>query len=104
MLDALAHISHRLSLTEPTNTDTQTEDQLLTTKEVGKVISMTPASIDTYCSDGRLVEGVHFYRKGRRRLFSKKAMWAWATNAEQGVDNTEEETVTPFPNARRRQS
>lgn len=96
-------IAHRLALTEPTETDKQTDDQLMPTKEIAKLISMTPASLDTYCSDGRLIEGVHYYRKGRRRMFSRKAMWAWATNAEQGVDNTEEETVIPFPNARRRQ-
>lgn len=102
LLQALGQIAHRLALTEPTEADQQTEDQLMTTKDTAKLISMTPASIDTYVSAGKLIEGIHFFRKGRRRLFSKKAMWAWAT-ATKEVTNQEPE-IEPFITTRRRTS
>lgn len=74
----------------------------MTTKDIAQLISMKPASLDTYCSAGLLTEGTHYFRKGRRRRFSRKAMWAWAT-ATEAQASTANETVIPFANARRRQ-
>ncbi len=86
LLDGLAHVVHRIAITEPRAEVVTTDDDVfLSPKQLAKRIPYTVGSIHTYVHAGKLVEGVHYVKKGNRTVFSWRAMRAWLTTTDKEV-------------------
>ena len=67
---------------------------ITTKKEVAKFLSVTPRTVNNYISQGLLVEGVHFYRKGVRMLvFIEDAIFDFSDKLKKGIIKDEKITV-----------
>lgn len=102
LLDALAHIAHRLALTEPTADDVRTDDVFLSTSQLAARIPFTVGSLNTYVSSGKLIENVHYTKKGHRTVWSWQAMKVWLTATEKEVTTQDDKLERITTQTRRR--
>ena len=87
----MTQIVHRLTVLDAASAAaTPDDDVFLSPKELSKRIPYTVGSLNTYVCDGRLVEGLHYFKRGHRTMFSWKAMKAWITTANKEVTDRED--------------
>ena len=70
------------------NTSNNVEKRWLTTKELERYIGYKERTIKKFIEDGELVNGKHFYKKGRKNLFDRLEIDNWIINDNE-IDSDE---------------
>jgi hypothetical protein len=104
LLEAMTQIIHRLTVLDAASAAaTPDDDVFLSPKELSRRIPFTVGSLTTYVYDGRLVEGLHYFKRGHRTVYSWKAMKAWITTTDKEVAD-QEDKLEPISTQTRRRS
>lgn len=70
------------------DTSNHFEKRWLTTKELERYIGYKERTIKKFIEDGELVNGKHFYKKGRKNLFDRLEIDNWIINDNE-IDSNE---------------